>query len=529
MPSFVSSYQELRPIIVTIMESLGSALPRAYITGLVAAPTIVRQLRSPALRRAVRIESAAMFQLELAPLIVAFVAEQQPHAFTPLLHVANLKQLRERSRALPAICDMIGDSTTLYARCVEWLLHLYADNQFASDPAIRAALTEPVPGHGDAASTTTTATSIDLSNGASPVAIDAAMCADLLALRASPVALCALRFDLLMALHDRQQFRVAAADGAHGAAWLIDSCFRDGRFNSDVLARLRQCLRPADAARAAAAGTQQHKIIVADGASNAAHLAMVCASPSVRAQLLASIAQCLDVCASLSSSSSSSSSLSSDCTQHASLRALSDLLSLSSTAAEVVRQRGAGGFPQTSGDLVHVFYPAVVAWLQVDVPAASAGTAAGAAAVGAGAEPVPPPPAALAQIFAADLTCREVCFSRLSVAFRLFCTHPCTCAVFVGFALTCAVLFTFCLLFGPFFADSLPRDAAADCTRRSRIGSTRVVADGAAASRALCRVGRRTFARVVHLCALLCAGTHWFGFGGSVGVGAQWFWWQHSV
>jgi hypothetical protein len=413
--SCVSAHQELRPIIVTIMESLGSALPRAYITGLVAAPAIVRQLKSPALRRAVRIESAAMFQLELAPLIVAYVAEQQqPHVCPPLLHVANLKQLRERSRALPAICDMIGDSTTLYARCVEWLLRLFTDNQFATDPAIRAALTERAPCNGDAATastttatrTTTTTTMVDLSNDDSLVAVDAAACADLLALRASPVALCALRFDLLMTLHDRQQFRVAAADGAHGAAWLIDSCFRDGRFNADVLARLRQCLKPADAAKAAAAGHQQHKILVADGTSNAAHLAMVCASPSVRAQLLASIAQCLDECAFAASSASSSSS--SDCTQHASLRALSDLLSLSSTAAEVVRQRGAGGFPQTSGDLVHVFYPAVVAWLQVDVPAA-----AGAAGVGELAEPVQPPPAALAQIFAADLTCREVQYANM--------------------------------------------------------------------------------------------------------------------
>ena len=381
------------------MESLGAALPRAYITGLVAAPAIVRQLRSPALRRAVRIESAAAFQLELAPLIVAFVAEQQQQQRTAAVwHAANLRQLRERSRALPAICDMIGDSTTLYARCVEWLLHLYADNRFGSDPAIRAALTERLEG--------TAAATIELPNGDSLAAIDPALCAELLALRASPVALCALRFDLLMTLHDRQVFRVAAADGAHSAAWLIDSCFRDGRFHADLLARLQQCLKPVDAAaasKAAATAVQQHKIIVADGASTAAHLAMVCANPSVRAQLLASIAQCLDECAlSSASSSASSSSSSSDCTQHASLRALSDLLSLSSTAAEVVRQRGAGGFPQTSSDLVHVFYPAVVAWLCVDVSAAASPSGA------TGAEPAPPP-AALAQIFAADLTCREVC------------------------------------------------------------------------------------------------------------------------
>jgi hypothetical protein len=48
---------------------------------------------------------------------------------------------------------------------------------------------------------------------------------------------------------------------------------------------------------------------------------------------------------------------------------------------------------------VHVFYQAVVAWLRVDVSAATLGAM--------GAEPAPPP-AALAQIFAADLTCREV-------------------------------------------------------------------------------------------------------------------------
>lgn len=140
---------------------------------------------------------------------VAFIVFQfdcRPHSI--------LLTRREHNRALALLADQVGDYPLLYGRLVDLIQRCVAD---------RSAFVELCAKHQNNCNSPSAPSSS--SSSSSSIDID----------RKWPHALCSLRFDLLMILHDRTASKIIQADPVHDLAWFLDSCFRDHSFNANML------------------------------------------------------------------------------------------------------------------------------------------------------------------------------------------------------------------------------------------------------------------------------------------------------
>eukprot|EP00455_Lapot_gusevi_P040823 TRINITY_DN4660_c0_g1_i14.p1 TRINITY_DN4660_c0_g1~~TRINITY_DN4660_c0_g1_i14.p1 ORF type:complete len:540 (+),score=88.03 TRINITY_DN4660_c0_g1_i14:67-1686(+) len=265
--------EKLRPIIVELLQRL-RPIPEAYLQRLAEAPDALPKFPLD-IRRQVWESNAVAFHHSIRPLVVQYTQSIKQHP-SSLIAIQSTRKRRDELVPVQGMLEIIGEHVGLYQQLVMMILRSYLDTE---DPVYSM-----------------------------------------------------LRFDLLMAFHDKNIPAILQRDGSHNFAWLLDACVREQHFQPRYIQKLRECVRE-----------------VGEGQPLIGELALMTSNPAVQYVILQSI--------SLATQEIVEKQI--DPSDHEHIHFYCDLLCLSLSAQKILAE-SLFRFPKASRELFGVFFPRLI-------------------------------------------------------------------------------------------------------------------------------------------------------------------------